>query len=60
MCSGDYSKDLLTLCTRVNRKVAQTVKSRTVKEGSQTTEENVMQMPDICSTLTRDIYFNKK
>ena len=57
MCRGDYSKDLLTLCTRVNRKVAETAIRGKVKE---TTVENVRQMPEIVSRLTKDIYFNKK
>ena len=60
MCRGDYSKDLLTLCTRVNRKVAETAIRGKVKEGKQTTVENVRQMPEIVSRLTKDIYFNKK
>ena len=57
VCRGDYSKDLLTLCTRVNRKVAETAIRGKVKE---TTVENVRQMPEIVSRLTKDICFNKK
>ena len=55
---GDYSKDLLTLCTRVNRKVAETVRDADVKEGTETRVERVWQAPEIYSRLTKDIYFN--
>ena len=58
VCMGDYSKDLLTLCTRVNRKVAETVRNAKVKEGTRV--ERVWQAPEIYSRLTKDIYFNKK
>ena len=56
MCKGDYSKDLLTLFTRVNRKVA----NIDIEVEIENKEESVKQIPEICSRLTKEIYFNKK
>jgi len=44
-------KDFLTLCTRVNRKVAETDITKNGKSW---------QIPEIYSRLTKDIFFNKK
>ena len=56
VCKGDYSKDLLTLFTRVNRKVA----NIDIEVEIENKEESVKQIPEIYSRLTKEIYFNKK
>ena len=46
---GNFSKDFLSLLTRVNHKVSK--KNRDEEDGEE------MQIPEICSRLTKDLYF---
>jgi len=50
---GDFSKDLLTLFTRASQRV-----SHEMSNSMDMACDGMKQIPEVCSTLTKDIYFN--